>query len=415
MRDRIRRPDQPSSAGPAQGDATRRSSTSVREMVDELERPPPRAANRSASSPAASSSRPPTDQVPVLLGTATDKVLPAYGLAIVYGKGAAGKTTLTMTAVAALAVSDPVARHPRPRTSPDPDARKRRPQGAVRREDPTLRRPVGRPRLPPATSSSTRSRGGGSRSPTAACATTSSPSPATSRSTSSSPARSAASASSGPGAPAETDAFMDLLKEAGLGTELAWWIVHHVNKAGQVSGDFDRHPDTLIRYAYEGKRRNRLTWEKSGGATKAANHSLLEWLDTGVGYTHHRHHPVPDVDWAELERRILDAIRRTPRLHPERRPYEITGGKKTHLGERSNDSSTVARSKTAAAGKKGAPRRLPPRRRPPTDPRRPVPGLSRDTERSSNGGSTGSRPGSRTPGNRSTPATKPNVADRSRG
>ena len=134
---------------------------------------------------------------------------------------------------------------------------------------------------------------------------------------------------SGPGAPAETDAFMDLLKEAGLGTELAWWIVHHVNKAGQVSGDFDRHPDTLIRYAYEGRRRNKLTWEKIRWGDQGREPLVLEWLDESVGYKI-IDTTQPDVDWAELERRILDAIAEDPGCS-QRRVEELAGGKAAHI------------------------------------------------------------------------------------
>jgi hypothetical protein len=87
-------------------------------MVDELERHAAEGREHIRIVPSDEFLQAAADQIPVLLGTATDKVLPAYGLAIVYGKGAAGKTTLTMTAVAALASP----RH-RGSASPSPPAR----------------------------------------------------------------------------------------------------------------------------------------------------------------------------------------------------------------------------------------------------------------------------------------------------
>ncbi len=160
----------------------------------------------------------------------------------------------------------------------------------------------------------------------------------------------------GPGAPSETSAFLDLLKQAGLGTELAWWIVHHVNKAGQVSGDWDRHPDTLIRYAYQGKRRNTLVWEKIRWGDQGREPLVLEWLDAGVGYRI-IDTTIPDVDWDELADKVLDAIADRPGC-TQNDIYEVVGGKKTHLGTTVRNLLERRYLEDRGTGKKGAPRRL---------------------------------------------------------
>ncbi len=74
----------------------------------------------------------------------------------------------------------------------------------------------------------------------------SSPSARSTRSTSSPPTRRSGSASPLPGRPDETQAFVDWLVECGLKSERAFWLLHHENKAGQISGDWGRHPDTKV-------------------------------------------------------------------------------------------------------------------------------------------------------------------------
>jgi hypothetical protein len=372
----------------SQGDATA-IVDQVREMVDELERHAAEGRERIRIVSSDQFLQAAVDQIPVLLGTATDKVLPAYGLAIVYGKGAAGKTTLTMTAVAALASATPWLGIPVPSPArilmvenegPKAPFVEKIQRFADQWEGPDFlgnivfyEEPWGRfsladrgmrddlldftrdQRIDLVVAGPLRGLG-----------------------------------MSGPGAPAETDAFMDLLKEAGLGTELAWWIVHHVNKAGQVSGDFDRHPDTLIRYAYEGKRRNKLTWEKIRWGDQGREPLVLEWLDQGVGYTI-IDTTQPDVDWAELERPHPRRDRRAPRLHPERRLRDRRRQEDPpRPGHQAADRPPPDRRPRQRQKRRTT--AAPPRRRTtPGDTRRPVPAPSRRTERSSNGDSTGSR------------------------
>ena len=90
------------------------------------------------------------------------------------------------------------------------------------------------------------------------------------------------------GRPDETQLFVDWLKECGLGSARAFWLLHHENKSGQISGDWGRHADTKVLLQPDGNRqRTRLTWEKTRWATLDPEQRavMLEWeLDT-QGYT----------------------------------------------------------------------------------------------------------------------------------
>jgi hypothetical protein len=46
------------------------------------------------------------------------------------------------------------------------------------------------------------------------------------------------------------------------GRQFALWIVHHENKAGDVSGAWERLPDTLVHVSARGNGRTRVHWRK---------------------------------------------------------------------------------------------------------------------------------------------------------
>jgi hypothetical protein len=100
----------------------------------------------------------------------------------------------------------------------------------------------------------------------------------------------------GSGRPDETSAFIEWLKELGLGLGgPAIWLLHHENKLGQVSGDWNRQPDTLISLARDGdKPATKLKWEKTRWANQTPEgwrqKQLLEWI------TEHKGYRVLDVD-----------------------------------------------------------------------------------------------------------------------
>jgi hypothetical protein len=106
------------------------------------------------------------------------------------------------------------------------------------------------------------------------------------------------------GRPDETQAFVDHLVECGLKTTRAFWLLHHENKAGQISGDWGRHPDTKVALARDGNhQRTKLDWAKTRWATIDPEKKMvmLEWITDTQGYT------VTDITAAGASDDELDA------------------------------------------------------------------------------------------------------------
>ena len=90
------------------------------------------------------------------------------------------------------------------------------------------------------------------------------------------------------GRPDETQQFVDWLVECGLKSTLAFWLLHHENQAGQISGDWGRHPDTKVFLQRDGShKRTKLDWAKTRWATlePADKTVMLEWVTETQGYT----------------------------------------------------------------------------------------------------------------------------------
>jgi hypothetical protein len=89
------------------------------------------------------------------------------------------------------------------------------------------------------------------------------------------------------GKPDETKQFVDWLRECGLGAGRAFWLIHHENKSGQISGDWGRHPDTKVQLQRDGNRqRTKLLWEKTRWATLDPEQRavMLDWVLDTQGY-----------------------------------------------------------------------------------------------------------------------------------
>ena len=118
------------------------------------------------------------------------------------------------------------------------------------------------------------------------------------------------------GRPDETQQFVDWLVECGLKSTRAFWLLHHENKAGQISGDWGRHPDTKAALQQDGnQQRTKLTWAKTRWATLPSETipkaCVLEWVVETQGYT------VTELDAAgasdaELEQRLADYLEAHP-------------------------------------------------------------------------------------------------------
>ena len=91
------------------------------------------------------------------------------------------------------------------------------------------------------------------------------------------------------GRPDETQQFVDWLVECGLKSTRAFWLLHHENKAGQISGDWGRHPDTKVFLQRDGnQQRTKLDWAKTRWRERSSQQQkvvMLEWVTETQGYT----------------------------------------------------------------------------------------------------------------------------------
>lgn len=92
----------------------------------------------------------------------------------------------------------------------------------------------------------------------------------------------------GVGSPVETEAFKHVLRTFGLWDWIGVITAHHSNKAGMLSGDWGRHPDTVLHLEKDGKApATKLTLQKARPAdpTELGNPYLLEWETDTLGYS----------------------------------------------------------------------------------------------------------------------------------
>jgi hypothetical protein len=68
----------------------------------------------------------------------------------------------------------------------------------------------------------------------------------------------------GGGTPAEVSAFVELLEEVRTGVDgpPAYWLVHHENKSGDVSGAWEGATDTTVHIQARGNGRTHIVWKK---------------------------------------------------------------------------------------------------------------------------------------------------------
>jgi hypothetical protein len=136
------------------------------------------------------------------------------------------------------------------------------------------------------------------------------------------------------GRPNETQEFVDWLVECGLKTTRAFWLLHHENKAGQISGDWGRHPDTKVQLQRDGNRqRTKLVWEKTRWATltREQRACMLEWVIDGQGYTVVPLDTVGASD-VELEQRLVDYLTEHP-LSATRKVWASVKGKNERISK----------------------------------------------------------------------------------
>jgi hypothetical protein len=109
----------------------------------------------------------------------------------------------------------------------------------------------------------------------------------------------------GVGSPVETEAFKHVLRTFGLWDWVGIITAHHSNKAGMLSGDWGRHPDTVVHVEKDGQApATKLTLQKARPAdpTELGVPCLLEWVIDTLGYTRKDIVPVKVGDDELLER-----------------------------------------------------------------------------------------------------------------
>lgn len=112
----------------------------------------------------------------------------------------------------------------------------------------------------------------------------------------------------GTGTPDEINEFSVLVNDlrAHAGRPFALWIVHHENKAGDVSGAWERYPDTLVHVSAQGNGRTRVHWRKVRWSSELHNTSVeLTWT-AGSGFD------VEEKTERDYETEILTAFKDSP-------------------------------------------------------------------------------------------------------
>jgi AAA domain len=114
----------------------------------------------------------------------------------------------------------------------------------------------------------------------------------------------------GGGTPDEINSFMALLRELRKFVDhpVAWWGVHHENRAGQVSGAWERVPDTLVHITPRGNGHTRVFWQKARWSSDTHQTTTnLAWRD---GWTYEVEEPDEPVTaeriWDDLAKYVTE-------------------------------------------------------------------------------------------------------------
>jgi hypothetical protein len=139
----------------------------------------------------------------------------------------------------------------------------------------------------------------------------------------------------GGGTPDEVSAFEAHLfaLRALLERPLAVWLIHHQNVRGQISGAWDRVPDTLIRLVAIGNGQTRLMWQKARDSSTLHGTSWkLRWAP-GMSY---EIDDTPDATEEEIAAGILAAVLANPGASWRKADKAVTGNatQKRHVRDR---------------------------------------------------------------------------------
>lgn len=124
----------------------------------------------------------------------------------------------------------------------------------------------------------------------------------------------------GAGTPEETRSFLELLFRAGLNEDFAALLLHHFSKVGrhvpivsQLSGDWGPHPDLILAMEPDGERKSKLSFGKVRWGDQGRPPLLLEWLTDPGGPIGYRGQSAPaGIDDDVIFDRIDDFIASQP-------------------------------------------------------------------------------------------------------
>lgn len=137
----------------------------------------------------------------------------------------------------------------------------------------------------------------------------------------------------GGGTPDQIEDFKNLLEQVrrSCKRKFAALLIHHENRAGQISGAWERLPDTLIHVQGQGHGRTRLLWQKVRWASALHGTALqLAWAD-GESFTVEAK---PDVTDDTMTDDLLEAVRANPGASwTKLRDLEAVRGKATDLAK----------------------------------------------------------------------------------
>ena len=139
---------------------------------------------------------------------------------------------------------------------------------------------------------------------------------------------------SGAGAPDETEAFKRKLIDFGLWQNIGVITAHHANKMGTVSGDWDRHPDTVIHVMKEPKQpATKVTIDKARPADPAEHGIpfLLKWVVDTFGYEREELPTKSDFDENGLLEAVLNALDEASGPLTKTGVFKAVGGTKSHV------------------------------------------------------------------------------------
>lgn len=223
------------------------------------------------------------DSADPILGTKDDSLLPADGFLLMYGDGGAGKTTLSIDALAHLASGTPWLDTPIPNPSRVLLIENEGPRGPFRG---TLEKKIAKWTGDPFhelvrvleepwtqfTLDDAAYREAIAQEINASLIDIVIVGPL------------ASLGAKGTGTPDDVNDFASMISDLRnrASRPFALWIVHHENKAGDVSGAWERLPDTLVHVSAQGNGRTRVHWRKVRWSSRLHNTSIgLLWDDGG--------------------------------------------------------------------------------------------------------------------------------------